>query len=147
METLNHPSFSLRVRIGDKEVEIGGDREEVLATLENLNEIVEKFSEAFNYETKKEEKPNSHSNFQTFPKIARTSQCSDAITSLLSTNWGKTPRTIAEIREAMEANAIFFPRTTLSGVLVWLVKKNKLRRWRDKKKGYVYTLYDEGANV
>lgn len=147
MKALSHLSFSLRVRIGDKEIEIGGDREEVLATLENLNEIVEKFSKAFNYEAKKEEKPNSHLNSQAFPKIARTSQCSDAITSLLATNWGKTPRTIAEIREAMEANAIFFPRTTLSGVLVWLVKKNKLRRWRDKKKGYVYTLYDGGANT
>jgi hypothetical protein len=40
----------------------------------------------------------------------------------------------------MEANAIFFPKTTLSGVLVWLVKKGSLRRWKDKKRGYLYVL-------
>jgi len=40
----------------------------------------------------------------------------------------------------MEANAIFFPKTTLSGVLVWMVKKGTLRRWKDKKRGYLYVL-------
>jgi len=67
------------------------------------------------------------------------------VTSLLADPWGKIPRTIAELREAMEANAVFFPKTTLSGVLVWLVKKGTIRRWKDKKRGYLYTMNAQGA--
>jgi predicted transcriptional regulator len=80
-----------------------------------------------------------------YPKIPRTNQCSEAIVSLLSTEWGKTPRPIRQLREAMEANAVFFPKTTLSGVLVWLVKKGQLRRWKDKKRGYLYVVNEPEA--
>ena len=73
-------------------------------------------------------------------RFPRTTQCSEAVTALLADPWGKTPRTIAELREAMEANAVFFPKTTLSGVLVWMVKKGTVRRWKDKKRGYLYTM-------
>lgn len=146
--TMSRPPFRIRVRMGDLEVEIGGEREQVLSTLDELNGIVEKVSDAFNLDarTSQPEQVKTTPEPMMFPKIPRTTQCGDAVTTLLSTDWGKTPRTIAEIREAMEANAIFFPKTTLSGVLVWLVKRNKVRRWKDKKRGYVYMLHSgEGA--
>jgi hypothetical protein len=135
--------FLLRVRIGDMEVELGGERSEVLSTLDDLDSIVEKITEAFNEESKKKqdkvEKPEESDTIK-YPKIERTSQCSDAVVGLLTTEWGATPRAIGELREAMEANAVFFPKTTLSGVLVWLVKKGRLRRWKDKKRGYLYVV-------
>ncbi len=138
------PAFRLKVRIGEMEVELGGEREAVLETLEDLDFIVDKVSSAFNAELptgrraqKKEEK---ESKVKKFPNIERTSQCSEAVESLLATDWGMKPRAIGELREAMEANAIFFPKTTLSGVLVWMVKKGTLRRWKDKKRGYQYVL-------
>ena len=136
--------FLLRVRIGDMEVELGGEKSEVLSTLDDLDDIVEKITGAFNEEsttkTVKIEKLEEASDTINYPKIERTSQCSDAVVGLLATDWGKTPRAIGELREAMEANAIFFPKTTLSGVLVWLVKKGRLRRWKDKKRGYLYVI-------
>jgi hypothetical protein len=140
------------VRIGDMEVELGGVREEVISALDNLDEIVEKVSNAFKLEVNSAQveqiAPTPQPSEPTmFPKISRTNQCGDAVVALLSTEWGRSPRTIAEIREAMEANAIFFPKTTLSGVLVWLVKKNKIRRWKDKRRGYVYILHEpEGVS-
>lgn len=136
--------FFLRVKIGDVEVELGGEKSEVLSTLDDLDDIVEKITGAFNEESRtkpvKIEKPEEESDTINYPKIERTSQCSDAVVGLLSTDWGKTPRAIGELREAMEANAIFFPKTTLSGVLVWLVKKGRLRRWKDKKRRYLYVV-------
>ena len=136
--------FLLRVRIGDMEVELGGEKSEVLSTLDDLDDIVEKIKGAFNEESRTKlvivEKPEEASDTVNYPKIERTSQCSDAVVGLLSTDWGKTPRAIGELREAMEANAIFFPKTTLSGVLVWLVKKGRLRRWKDKKRRYLYVV-------
>jgi hypothetical protein len=136
--------FLLRVRIGDMEVELGGEKSEVLSTLDELGDIVEKITGAFNEESRakpvKIENPEEASDTINYPKIERTSQCSDAVVGLLATDWGKTPRAIGELREAMEANAVFFPKTTLSGVLVWLVKKGRLRRWKDKKRGYLYVV-------
>ncbi len=141
---MERPPFRLRVRIGDMEVELGGEKAEVLSTLDDLGEIVGKVNVAFDAGVKAEavifKQPTEEAPPLDYPKISRTNQCGEAVTSLLSTEWGKTPRAIGELREAMEANAIFFPKTTLSGVLVWLVKKGQLRRWKDKKRGYLYVV-------
>lgn len=134
--------FLLKVRIGEIEVELGGSREEVVKTLDDLDLIVNKISVAFKQDIKASNstKSSTINISETFPNIKSTARCSEAIVSLLSTEWGNIPRTIGELREGMEANAIFFPKTTLSGVLVWLVKKGTLRRWKDKKRGYLYVL-------
>ncbi len=125
-------------------MELGGEKSEVLSTLDDLGEIVSKINVAFNGRTEVKPIPIDHpsdvSTSLQYPNIDRTNQCGEAVISLLSTEWGKTPRAIGELREAMEANAIFFPKTTLSGVLVWLVKKGRLRRWKDKKRGYLYVI-------
>jgi len=138
------PPFRLKVRIGEMEVELGGDKSEVLSTLDDLAPIIEKISAAFQesagHRLRPRKTPESGSAPETLPQIPRTTQCSEAVTALLSDEWGKTPRTISELREAMEANAIFFPKTTLSGVLVWLVKRGTVRRYKDKKRGYLYTM-------
>lgn len=141
---MERPPFRIRVRIGDMEVELGGEKAEVLSTLDDLGEIVGKVNVAFNGGIKAEDvvvkHPTDESQPPEYPKIKQTSQCGEAVVALLSTEWGKTPRAIGELREAMEANAVFFPKTTLSGVLVWLVKKGELRRWKDKKRGYLYVV-------
>ena len=134
------PPFHLKIRIGEHEVEIGGTREDVMATLDDLDAIVDRVSEAFKKESASGKVKQKKNGGVEYPKITHTTQCSEAIVTLLSTEWGKTPRTIGELREAMEANAIFFPKSTISGVLSWLIKKGSLRRWKDKKRGYLYVL-------
>ena len=137
--------FHLKVRIGDMEVELGGDKDEVLSTLDELSSIVGKVTHAFEIESlvppgAPEQVKVEAASLLDYPKINRTSKCGDAVVALLTEDWGNIPRTISELREAMEANAIFFPKTTLSGVLVWLVKKGRIRRWKDKKRGYLYVI-------
>jgi len=142
--------FRLKVKIGEMEVELGGEKQEVLSTLDDLKEIVDKVTIAFNGNPMPEARLAELAVVEEdealkYPKIPRTNQCSEAVVNLLSTDWGKTPRPIGELREAMEANAVFFPKTTLSGVLVWLVKKGQLRRWKDKKRGYLYVVNEPEA--
>src|SRR4030042_6672881 len=131
------------------EVERGGERAEVLSTLDDLGLIVDKVSKAFSAGAPRAKAPRAEpqASIEKFPNIQRTSQCSEAVQGLLESDWGKTPRMIGELRRAMEANAIFFPKTTLSGVLVWMVKKGSLRRWKDRKRGYLYMLNREGEAV
>ncbi len=140
---MSEPPFHVKIRIGDKELEIGGSKEEVLSTLDDLDSIIEKVTQAFNQkgvevQTRRKKKSNVE-----YPSIQHTTHCSEAIVSLLETDWGKTPRAIGELREGMEANAIFFPKSTISGVLSWQIKKGVLRRWKDKKRGYLYVLNEK----
>ncbi len=145
--------FSLRVRLGRCEVEISGSKDDVLRTVEDLSTLVAVISEAFSQvgvEAQQNEtgaqsvspmpSSESSSHAHIYPSIKSTGGCSDAVLRLLATHWGRAaPKTLPEIVEAMRANAVHYPVTTLSGVLNWLVRKGKVKRWKTDK-GYVYVL-------
>lgn len=128
--------FSFRVKIGQMEIEISGTREEVMKAIEELPQLMETVSKAFeSTKTAKEASPSASS---VYPSISASS-CSEAVLQLLASDWGKQPRTLPELGEALKANAVYYPSTTVSGVLAWLLRKNKIKRWKTDK-GYVYVL-------
>ncbi len=137
--------FCLRLRLGRCEVEISGSHDEVLMTFKDLPRLVALFSEALGdigieaAETKLDS-ADSVSNSTVNPSIQSSGNCSDAILQLLGSDWGRLhPRALPELVEAMRANAVHYPATTLSGVLAWLVRRGKIKRWKTEK-GYVYVL-------
>lgn len=135
--------FSLRVKFGQHEIEISGTREEVIKTIEELPSLVANVSKAFDSVNINVTQPQSTPTL--YPTISSSATCSEAVLKLLETDWGKQqPRTLHELVEAMKANTLHYPPTTLSGVLVWLVKKSKIKRWKTDK-GYVYALAGKEA--
>jgi hypothetical protein len=146
---LSTQPFKLRIRIDDKEVELSGSQQEVMSALEDLPKIVNKFSSAFmlnttstqhllHVESKTEEK-------DVYPTltISTDASCPEALTKILSTNWGKKkPRTLNELLEVMKINAVHYPKGTIKGRLTDLTKKGILRRIRTSK-GYGYILVKE----
>ena len=149
--------FSLRVRLGQYEVEVSGSKDDVLKTIEDLPNLMATVSEAFAHVSEaptmavtqpdqSSASPESVSVRGTeVPSIQGSGNCSDAVLRLLETDWGRsTPRTLPELVEAMRVNAVHYPVTTLSGVLNWLVRKGRVKRWKTNK-GYVYVL--AGPNV
>jgi len=140
--------FCLRVRLGRFEVEVSGSRDEVLRTFEDLPKLVAVVSEAFGavgIEAVKDASVGATKPAPSvYPSIESSGNCSDAVLRLLETDWGQgQPRTLPELVEAMRANAVHYPTTTLSGVLTWLVRKGKIKRWKTEK-GYVYVLSGGG---
>jgi hypothetical protein len=135
--------FCLRVRLGQYEVEVSGSRDEVLKTFDDLPRLVAMISEAFGavgIEAVKDVPVGAFASSTAYPSIQSSGNCSDAVLQLLETDWGRQqPRTLPELIEAMRANAVHYPPTTLSGVLTWLVRKGKIKRWKTEK-GYVYVL-------
>ncbi len=130
--------FSFRVKLGRGEIEISGTREEVIKTIEELPRLVANVSKALESVNIGETPPECTSTV--YPSISSSGNCSEAVLKLLETDWGRRqPRTLPELAEAMKANALHYPSTTLSGVLVWLVKKNRIKRWK-KDRNYVYAL-------
>ena len=148
--------FTFRVRLGQYDVEISGSREDVLKTIDDLPNLVTVVSEAFAQaganvrvadaqSSRDSVAASTMSQGGAYPSIQGSGNCSDAVVKLLDTDWGRsTPRTLPELVEAMRVNAVHFPVTTLSGVLNWLVRKGKVKRWKTDK-GYVYVL--AGTNV
>jgi hypothetical protein len=134
--------FCLRVRLGQYEVEVSGNRDEVLKTFNDLPNLVAMISEAFRtvgLESTDKSSIQSSSSLA-YPSIQSSSNCSDAVLQLLETDWGRQePKTLSELVEAMRINAVHYPSTTLSGVLSWLVRRGKIKRWKTEK-GYVYVL-------
>ncbi|MCK4884590.1 hypothetical protein KAS24_00840 [Candidatus Bathyarchaeota archaeon] len=128
--------FSFRVKIGQREIEISGTREEVMKTVEELPQLMETVSKAF--ESTKTGKETEQPAGSAYPSVS-ASGCSEAVLQLLRSDWGRHPRGLTELGEALKANAVHYPSTTLSGVLAWLVRKNKIKRWKTDK-GYVYVL-------
>jgi hypothetical protein len=145
--------FSLRVRINQNEVEISGTKKEVLETIKDLPKLVENISKSFAGQGSKhapEEAPitvrvsqSPKGSSKPYPSIRGAKNCSQAVLKLLKTEWGAwRPRTLSEIVDALKDNAIHYPPSTLSGVLSWLVKKGKVRRWKTDA-GYVYILSEK----
>jgi hypothetical protein len=49
---------------------------------------------------------------------------------LLSSEWGKKPRTLREITDALEVSALYYPVATLAGVLNYMTKSGDVRRMK-----------------
>ena len=146
-------SFVFRVKMGEYEVEIGGSREDVLKTIEELPSLMAGVRSAFEdlkpktvaTLTVKTEAAKEEPVAQKYPKISRTEKCDEAILRILETDWGKwRPRTINELKEALKANGLSFPGRVFAGVVMGLVRKGKVRRWKTDA-GHVYILAEQEA--
>lgn len=143
--------FVFRVKMGDYEVEIDGDREEVLRTIKELPSLMVDVYKAFEVSkpkttatlTVKTAGGKGEAAVRKYPKILRVKSCGDAVLKVLETDWGKwRPRTVGELKEALKANGLRYPGRTLSGVLLGLVRKGKVKRWKTDA-GCVYILAEE----
>jgi len=64
----------------------------------------------------------------------------EAILQLLRSPWGKHPKTLREIEEALRINAIHYPQASIATRLMELTKRGKLRRLKkDGLLAYVYS--------
>lgn len=93
-------------------------------TLEELNDILDKLFPL------SEAQATSQIRIEEFPTLPSGLGCSDALRALLQTEWGKQPRSMAEIKEVSEANALYFSKGTLSGTLTLMTKRGELRRFK-----------------
>lgn len=143
--------FGFRVRMGDYEVEISGDREEVLKTIKELPGLMVDVCKAFEVSkpkttatlTVKTAGAKGEAPVEKYPRILRVKSCGEAVLKVLETDWGKwRPRTIAELKAALKANGLRYPGRTLAGVLLGLVRKGKIKRWKTDA-GCVYILAEE----
>lgn len=71
------------------------------------------------------------------PLISGADSCREAIAKLFASDWGRKPRNIRQIIDAMKLNAIYYPDTNVAVELSRMTKIGLLRRLRDQK-GFTY---------
>ncbi len=119
--------LKVRVRLGDCEAEVVGQKEDVLEILANFEKVVSNLTSAIRYQSL-EQKPAVQTEDVPQVQMERNIQAPDAIIKLLSTDWGNRPRNLTDIMGALEVNAIHFPKGTIAGRLTDLTRKGILRR-------------------
>ena len=153
VEGVPRGSFVFRVRMGDYEVEISGHRREVLETIKELPSLMVDVYKAFEGSkpkttatlTVKTSPAKEEAPVEKYPRILRVDSCDEAVLRILESDWGKwRPRTVGELKKALKANKLGYPGRTLAGVLLGLVRKRKVRRWKTDA-GCVYILAEEDA--
>lgn len=146
-------SFGFRVRMGEYEVEVSGTREEVLKTIEELPRLMAGVYKAFEglkpktvaTLTVKKEAAKEEAAVRKYPRILHTEDCGEAVLRVLESDWGKwRPRTVVELKEALRASGLSFSGREVAGVLLGLVRKGRIRRWRTDA-GCVYILAEKEA--
>ena len=73
------------------------------------------------------------------PQLEGATGCSEAVRVALGSEWGRTPRTMAELQPMFELSALFFSAGTLSGVLNHLTRSGQVRRL-EKEGRWAYVL-------
>jgi hypothetical protein len=127
---------------GDLEIEVQGTQKEVSDTFNHLDEYRERFLKTFSPSrgpepTQESLQQNLDPESPDIPPLSGTESKSEAVMRLLSSGWGQSPRTMGEIIQAMRDAGLTVPSTSLSGVLVNLVKRGKVRR-RGTARGFAY---------
>jgi hypothetical protein len=147
-------SLSFRVKIGENEVEIKGNQQEVTKTIENLPSLIINVQKAFDnakpktiatitVKTEASKATETVQSQRSYPKIANAIDCKEAIIRLLETDWGKwRPRTMEELKEAMDASDLKYSVTVLNLNLKDLTDKGIIRRWNTNT-GFVYILAED----
>jgi hypothetical protein len=119
------------VRIGEFQVELEGTHANVERMMtKKLFDFIKELQEA----TKQmplpstEVAPEVSPEEETVPPLGRPSTTMEALSSLFKTDWGRKPRQLSEIMQALEANGLYYKKAVVAKVLVDLIKKKELRR-------------------
>ncbi len=147
--------FSLRVKIGEYEVELSGSHREVMKTVERLPTLIANVNQAFESvrpktiakitvkTTDSSQDTKSSEASKSYPKISSTTNTQEAVLHILESDWGKwRPRTVQELIDAMKANGLQFPGRVIESVLEGLSEKGLIRRWNTNT-GFVYILAEQ----
>lgn len=123
-------------------ISISGDTDYVKQTLPQVDELVDALKTAIGevepVTMGQELQPSlvtlqPQDNTQ-IPAITKSNDFTDTLLGLMGTPWGKQPRTLPEIEEALRTNGEYRAKSTVATALLRLVKQGKLRRIRDSAK-------------
>jgi hypothetical protein len=123
---------ALTIRLtGESTTEIISSLDDALKLFEKADKKLERIS------VSKKRESEDLKELEGIPTLQSPESIRDAVSQLMASDWGKTPRTMTEIMNAMEVNAIYYPKSSVSSSLTKMTKSGLLRRIRSPQ-GYKY---------
>lgn len=130
----------VKVQSGGKEIEIEALTENFTDALNLVDQVLVKLGSSPSEEEPLDTLPTAtvpiSASGAELPPQATAEKLPDALMQLLSSDWGRTPRTLREVDEALKLSAKHYALPAVSTALVRLVKAGQVRRLR---KGDVYS--------
>ncbi|MDA4122143.1 MAG: hypothetical protein OK456_03050 [Thaumarchaeota archaeon] len=71
--------------------------------------------------------------------VEKGDSLSDIITKFFADPWGKSPRKLSEVREALQSYGLNYPKQSVAVALLRLAKSSRIRRFKSVGGEYVYT--------
>ena len=130
-EEPNKEHSKVSVRIGEFQVELEGTHDNVKQLMgKDLFDFIKGLQESARQSpVSTEVHPEvSGEEEETVPPLGRPSTTMEALSQLFKTEWGRKPRQLSEIMQALEANGLYYKKPVVAKILVDLIKKKELRR-------------------
>jgi hypothetical protein len=71
--------------------------------------------------------------------IEKGDSLSEVISKFFSDSWGRSPKKLMEVREALQSYGLNYPKQSVAVALLRLAKGSKIRRFKGEGGEYVYT--------
>lgn len=139
----------IRVRSGQNEAEIESGLDHIKEAIALIPEIAAKFPESRtevrhlmtpNEPTSAQPPAEAHGASQ-LPSITveKGDSLSDIISKFFTDQWGKVPRKLSDVREALQSYGLNYPKQSVAVALLRLAKSSRIRRFKSEGGEYVYT--------
>tara|TARA_B100001971_G_scaffold200736_1_gene212660 strand:- start:2205 stop:2741 length:537 start_codon:yes stop_codon:yes gene_type:complete len=151
-------NVKVRLKVGVNEVEIEGSTSDIEKTISLIPKMIQALPKEMLIKNLQEPEiqhipepsrlekyisPNNKRNiFSSKPpeiQIDRGDSLSEIITKLFMNIWGRKPRKLGEIREALHSYGQVYPKQSVAVALLRLAQSGRLRRFKDESGEYVYT--------
>mgnify|MGYP001157322871 FL=1 len=152
-------NIKVRLKVGENEVEIEGLASNIEKTISLIPKMIHALPEEILKQNireptiqhtteysdlKKTFTPHNNRKISGSSKppeiqIDRGDSLSEIITKIFSDIWGRHPRKLGEIREALQSYGQVYPKQSVAVALLRLAQSGRLRRFKGESGEYVYT--------
>jgi len=158
-------NVKIRIRSGDSEAEVEASLADIRQAIELIPEVLAKLPQPI-AETRPAliaqpvAAPSTHAESPTVTAISSASpssvptvniekgdSLSDVISKFFADSWGRSPKKLMEVREALQSYGLNYPKQSVAVALLRLAKGSRIRRFKGDGGEYVYTVSTGAVRV
>lgn len=141
---MSNDAVMVRLKLGENEVEIRSRKEDLREVIEVLQDLLSSFTAK---PPQIQEAPTQEvgETSKEIPeiKVEKNESLPSVILKMFATPWGRKPRKLMDVKEALESYGLIYPKQSVAVALLRLAKSGKLRRFKGAGEEYVYTASTE----
>lgn len=139
---MSDDTVMVRLKLGENEVEIRSRKEDLKEVIEVLQGLLSSFTPSPPQEAPVQEVEEAPKEIPEI-KVEKNESLPSVILKMFATPWGRKPRKLIEVKEALESYGLIYPKQSVAVALLRLAKSGKLRRFKGAGEEYVYTASTE----